>query len=246
MLALIVYWTRGDVLESGGVAMSTSVNITDIRRVGDFHRVILRAQHDNELVITRGERESLTVQGPPDIVPRIETEVRQETLVIGLSGGWLEKLGDALTTSLTRPRIRYALTVRNLSSLEVCAMASVRASNLTGERLALRFSGAGEMRLDSIDVHLLEVDLPGAARIEVTGYAAEQRIMISGPAQYDAVGLASQNVQVTLKGIAIATVWASRELDATIRGPGRVLYRGAPRIKQNITPMGSLSCLGSD
>jgi hypothetical protein len=223
--------------------MSTNLVITDTRRVSNFDRVVLRAQHENELNITQGEHEALTIQGPPDVVPRIETEVRQGTLVITMGGGWLEKLGDALTTSLTRPHIRYELTVKNLASLEVCAMASVHADSLKAEHLALRFAGMGELRIGAVDARLLEVDLPGAARIELAGYAAEQRVTVAGPAHYDAPRLESHKARVTVKGIGAATVWAAGELDVSIRGPGRVSYRGAPRVKQSIAPLGSLSCL---
>jgi hypothetical protein len=225
--------------------MNANFVITDTRRVSDFDRVVLRAQHENELIITQGEHEALTIQGPPDVVPRIETEVRQGTLVITMGGGWLEKLGDALTTSLTRPHIRYELTVKNLASLEVCAMASVHVDRLKAEHLALRFAGMGEMRIGAVDTRLLEVDLPGAARIELAGYAAEQRATVAGPAHYDAPSLESHTARVTVRGIGAATVWASGELDVSIRGPGRVSYRGTPRVKHSIAPMGSLSCLGA-
>lgn len=225
--------------------MSDNHGFADIRRVSGFDRVVLRAQHENELIITQGEQEALTVHGPADIVPRIETEVRQGTLVISMGGGLLEKLGDALTTSLTRPHIRYELAVKSLASLEVCAMASIRADSLKSEHLALRFAGVGELHIGAVDTHLLEVDLPGAARIELAGYAAQQRVTVAGPAQYDASRLESRKAQVTVKGIGAATVWAEDQLDVTIRGPGRVSYRGAPRVKHSIAPMGSLSCLGT-
>ena len=225
--------------------MNTSGSITETRMVSGFNRVFLRAQHTNELIITQGKREGLTVEGPPSIVPRLVTEVRHGTLVIGTGGDWLERLSDALTTSLTRPHIRYELTVKNLASLEVCAMASVHADSLKAEHLTLRFAGMGELRIGAVDARLLEVDLPGAARIELAGYAAEQRVTVAGPAHYDAPRLESHKAQVTVKGIGAATVWAAGELDVSIRGPGRVSYRGAPRVKHSIAPLGSLSCLGT-
>jgi hypothetical protein len=225
--------------------MSTNLVVSQIRMVRDFDRVVLKAQHENELILTQGDREALTVYAPADILPRIESDVRQGRLVIGTGGGWLEKLGDALTTSLTRPRIRYELTVRKLASLEVYAMASVYAATLKTGPLALRFNGLGEIRIDSLDTALLEVDLPGAGRIELAGYAAEQKVTVTGPGQYDAAKLESHRARVTLRGIGAITVWAVRELEVTMRGPGRVSYYGTPRIKKSLAPMASLSYLGS-
>jgi len=230
---------------NGGKRMNTDLMVSQVRMVRDFDRVVLRAQHENELILTQGDREALTVHAPADILPRIESEVRQGRLVLGTGGGWLEKLGDALTTSLTRPRIRYELTVKKLAGLEVWAMASVYAAALKSESLALRFHGLGEIRIDSLDAEFLEVDLPGAGRIELAGYVAEQRVTVSGPGRYDAAKLQSHRANVALRGIGAITVWAVRELSVTMRGPGRVSYYGTPRIKKSLAPMASLSYLGS-
>jgi Putative auto-transporter adhesin, head GIN domain len=225
--------------------MNTNLMVSQMRMVRDFDRVVLKAQHVNELILTQGDREALTVHAPADILPRIESEVRQGRLVFGTGGGWLDKLGDALTTSLTRPRIRYELTVKRLAGLEVYAIASVYAASLKANSLALRFNGMGEIRIDSLDSELLEVDLPGAGKIEVAGYVAEQRVTVSGPGHYDAAKLQSHRAKVTLRGIGAITVWAVRELEVTMRGPGRVSYYGTPRIKKSLAPMASLSYLGS-
>jgi hypothetical protein len=213
--------------------------------VRDFDRVVLKAQHENELILTQGDREALTIHAPADILPRIESEVRHGRLFLGTGGGWLEKLGDALTTSLTRPRIRYELTVKRLAGLEVYAMASVYAPAVKSASLALRFHGLGEIRIDSLDADFLDVDLPGAGRIELAGYVAEQQVTVSGPGRYDAAKLQSHRAKVTLRGVGNITVWAAKELEVTMRGPGRVSYYGTPRIKKSLAPMASLSYLGS-
>ncbi len=121
--------------------MSTDNLVAESREASNFDRVFLRDY--GELVITQGEQESLTIEAHPDILPKIKTEVRDGKLVIKISGSWLDKLGDALSTGLTGRRIKYNLTVKKLTSLETAGAVSIKASNIETDHLALRLSGVG-------------------------------------------------------------------------------------------------------
>jgi len=119
--------------------MSTGNLVTESREVSNFDRVALRDY--GELVITQGEQESLTIEAHPDILPKIKTEVRDGKLIIKIGGSWFDKLGHAISTSLTRQWIKYNLTVKKLTGLEIAGAVSVKASNIETDRLALRLSG---------------------------------------------------------------------------------------------------------
>jgi hypothetical protein len=232
------------VLEKEGVKMDTRDFITETRMVSGFNRVHLTAQHKNELIITQGDREGLTIEGPANLVPRLVTTVRHGTLSIGTGGGWLDKLSDALTTSLSRPHIRYRLDVKELVGLEISAMAWVRAATLRSGEIVIKFGGLGELRIDSLLADRLEVVQAGMGKIELSGHVAQQQVRVCGPARYNAPGLESHSAQVTVQGMGAAVVWATRELAVTIRGPGQVSYYGAPRLATSVAPMGSLVGLG--
>ncbi len=223
--------------------MSTSDVVTETREVSGFDRVALR--EFGELVITQGEEESLTIEARQDILSRLETEVKDGKLVIGSRGSWLDKLGDALATGFTRKRIRYSLTVRQLTGLEVSGAAAVRVAKIETDRLALKLSGAGDVNIESLDAQRLEVDLPGAGKISVAGRVAEQTVTLSGAGSYDAPKLESQKAKATLTGLGSATVWAVEELDATIRGLGSVSYYGTPKVRKEITGAGGVKSLGN-
>ncbi len=218
--------------------------ITETRSVSGFNRIVLKAQHENELILTQGDREGLTIEGPSCCVHRIDAEVRGGTLYIGAGGSLRERLSDALTTSLNRPRIRYRVTVRELRGLEITAMASVRAAAIEARDLDLRFRGLGQMRIDSLVADRLQAQLMGGARMELSGRVEQQSVAVGGPGQFLAPDLECRAAQVSVGGMGAATVWATRDLDVTVRGPGRVSYYGAPRVKKSIAPMGSLVCLG--
>jgi len=223
--------------------MSTGNLVTESRDVSNFDQVVLREY--GELVITQGEQESLTIEAGPDILSRIKTEVRHGRLVITIVGSWLDTLGHALTTSLTRQPIRYSLAVKQLSGLEVLGAARVKASNIETDRLALRLSGAGLIDIKSLTAESLEVDLPGMGKIDLTGQVAEQSIAITGAGNYSAPKLESKKARVDLRGVGKATVWAVEDLDANIRGLGSVEYYGTPTVSKNVSGLGSVTSLGN-
>lgn len=213
---------------------------SETRPLSHFERVVLRAQHDNELLISQGETESLTIEAPSEILERLESKVSEHTLLIELGGSWAERFQDAVTTSLTRPHIRYHLKLRKLEDLEVFAMAHVRIDQLKTPRLSLKFHGAGDINIASLQTPQLEVDQHGVGRVEIAGQATEQHIHLSGPGRYHAPKLESHKANVEVKGPGQATLWATDLLDVKIQGIGGVSYYGSPKLSEHIAPMGCL------
>lgn len=223
--------------------MSTGNLVAESREVSNFDRVALRDY--GELVITQGEEESLTIEAHPDILPKIKTEVRDGKLTIKIGGSWLDKLGDALATGLTRQWIKYNLTVKKLTGLEISGAVRVNASDIETDRLALKLTGAGQVNIEALSAEVLEIDLPGACAIKVSGKVEEQRIALSGAGSYSAPKLESSRASVDLRGAGQATVWAVEDLDVTIRGLGSVEYYGTPTVKKSISGIGTVTSLGN-
>lgn len=166
------------------------------------------------LVITRGEREALTVEAGEAILPQILTEVRDGTLVIDVR--------DVGLFRSTGP-IVYRLTVTELHAIEASGSTEVEAADLSGDTLTVRVAG-------SSDVHL-------------AGAVGHQEVTVSGSGDYRAEGLLSDVAVVDVRGSGDATVRVRETLDVTIGGSGEVRYLGAPRITQEINGSGDLTPL---
>ena len=54
------------------------------------------------------------------------------------------------------------MSVKKLTGLEIAGAASVKASDIETDRLALKLSGAGQVNIKALSAEVLEVDLPGA------------------------------------------------------------------------------------
>ncbi len=134
--------------------MSINQTVTRGRDLQEFRRLELCDPANwVDLVIESGETESLTITGPAQMVSRIETKVKKNTLTISLGGNLLDKIIDSLTTSLTRKKITYHLIVRQLDVIDLCGLIRVDTRGLETTKPLIRRIGpwAFPMRI-SIDV----------------------------------------------------------------------------------------------
>ncbi|HEB30898.1 MAG TPA: DUF2807 domain-containing protein [Spirochaetes bacterium] len=223
-------------MDKGGI-------VSETREVKGFERVVMRDY--GELVITQGEKESLTVEAEPGIIEKIRTEVRGGNLDISIGASWLRKIGHAFTSSISGSWIKYSLTVKKLTGLEVLGAARVSVTKIKTERFSLVLGGAGYIKVESLEAKQLDVDMRGAGKVELTGKASEQNIIMGGAGGYVAPKLESAKANVDLRGAGIANVWVTKDLEVTITGVGNVKYYGAPAIKQKITGLGKLTPMGS-
>lgn len=222
--------------------MNTPRCITKAIEVRDFDQIALQVNNvENVLEIKQGQRESLTIEADPELFLRIKVAVAKGQLSIQMGGSWFDKLSGALATSLGRPQIRYVVTMRNLTAVDLCGLVQARVDNFATERLQVKFGGVGHLQITGLDAQRLDVTVarPSPCRVEVSGRAGEQHVSLNGMGEYDAHGLASRKTTVALRGPGgHAVVWADDELAITVSGPGRVEYYGHPLVKKRVSPMG--------
>lgn len=217
--------------------MTGNERVIESREVGGFDRVVLSVHNMmNEIEITQGEHESLTIEAQAEILPKITSTVCGGQLVIQLDGSLLDKLRFALATSFTRQVVRYYLTVKNLAYLELVGFAHAELPELYAGSLGLKLTGAGGMTIGSLAARQVNVDLHGACRIKLSGQVEGQDVKIRGPGLYEALDLKSRRAFVSLKELGWARVWVVDRLGVKVRGLGRVEVRGTPEIKEDISP----------
>ena len=216
---------------------------TETREVSGFNQVIL--DEYGELILTQGAVPSLTIEADEDVLTRIETEVKDGVLTIGIGGTWWDRLGMAINDVLSGRKIVYQLTVVELTEVTVRGAGRVKCGELRTDRLAVRVVGAGEVTIGALSTGQLGVDMPGAGRVQLAGQATEQRVSLTGAGSYRAPQLESQKAQVRLTGVGSATVWAAQELNVTIQGVGTVEYYGSPVVQPSITGLGRLVSLSN-
>lgn len=192
-----------------------------------------------ELTLVHGDNESLTIETDDNLLPYITTTVNQGRLTISL--------GKDRSVPLLRPSrsIRYTLTVRALSVLDMSGAGTIASSKLTADQLTVRESGAGAIRIDQLTANDIAVEMSGAGKVSLSGVVAHQIVEMSGLGSYEAGSLKSQTAKVTLSGTGTATVWVQEMLDSDLSGMGTINYYGSPRTDASASGIGTLQHLGS-
>ena len=209
--------------------------VTEDIKVSNFDQVNFSTI--GELTITQGDRESLTIEAESNVMSRITTSVRGGTLYIEMKSGiW--------NVVPTKP-IKYDLTVKELTTLDLSGLGNVYAGAIDTDRLDLDVSGAGKVVIRSLTADMLKVEHTGLGQCELSGQVRRQEVVLTGASEYDAADLESEKAEVVLTGLGKATIWATETLDIELSGAGSVSYYGNPRVTQNVTGLGNVKSLGS-
>ena len=183
------------------------------------------------LLITQDGTESLTLEGEDNLLPLIRTEVQHGRLRIGL---------DELHPIRPTQPLLFHLHATTLTALDLSGAAGAQAAALTGNQIALRTSGTGQIRIDRLTAGGLTVDISGTGSVQVAGAITAQSVTISGAGHYNAAGLASRQAHITVSGAGGAVVDVAETLDVHISGAGSVTYAGQPVIRRQISGAGRL------
>jgi len=212
---------------------TVGVNRVEQREVGDFSAVSINTF--GEFIIKQGEEESLTIEGPNNLLRNIETEVVGNTLYIDSTRGIING---------SMQKIVFTLTVKNVNEVALSGAGSVRIDELNSDRLEVILTGAGSIRIDDLNTMDLTVLLNSAGSIAISGITQNQDVILSGVGSYDGGDLQSLHASVILSGAGSTELWVTDTLDVTVSGVGSVAYYGFPSVEQNISGLGSVTSRG--
>lgn len=206
---------------------------TESRQVQGFDKVELSGV--GTLTITQGSTEALTIQAEDNLLPRLRSDVEAGTLRLGPQGAAI---------SPTKP-IRYDLTVKQLTGVDVTGAADVQAASLQADQLTLKVTGAGKVDVGRLTSSgSLAVDLTGSGQVTVSGQVPRQTVTISGAGKYQAANLATQQATIDVTGAADCSVRVSDHLTVSISGAGHVAYAGSPAVDEHVAGAGSITRTG--
>src|SRR5215210_6964181 len=151
------------VLSACSVVNGSGQVATENRQVSGFTRIDLSGA--GEVTLEQGGAESLTVEADNNVLPALTSKVSDSTLKLDKKPG---------TTVRTKNPIRYRVTVKELTGVEV--------------------SGSGTVEAQRMTLQTLRVDISGSGVVNLSGSAVEQDIEVSGSGRYDAAELPSQKV----------------------------------------------------
>jgi hypothetical protein len=194
-----------------------------------------------EVFLSQGDTCDLRIEGDPELIKKVVTNVEDGVLTITYAVDVVDWTGLGWINA--ENRLRYTITVKELDQLTLGGAGVIRAERLNGDALKLNHRGLGLLNITELNVRELGVILGGLGEVRLAGHVHTQVVTLSGGGSYQAIGLCSQEADVTLTGAGSAKVWVETKLKASVSGAGNILYQGEPQVDQSVSGLGSVKPL---
>lgn len=203
-----------------------------------------RLQHRGygNLTLAQGDREELIIDAPEAIRANIQTEVKNNALIISYQANWWDWLDFGFWG---RNRVEFHLTMRDITDLDISGAGNLVCDAIHSPQLSIEHSGAGNITVTGLDLEKLKVHQQGAGNTTVKGKTNDQEVLMSGAGNYDAKDLDSHTARATLSGVGNASLWVQDTLDISMSGVGNVDYYGSPALTRHTSGVGHITSKGS-
>lgn len=199
--------------------------------------------------VSQGETQSVEIEGQQNIIDLLETDTNGDV--------WKIKFRQCVNNY---DKLNIHITVPSLNYAKISGAGDVIGQTLfdQSDRLELRISGAGNIKLDAntadlitkvtgsgdmdLNVEATSVDseITGSGNIRLQGITDMLNAEVTGSGDIKAFGLDSKDCVVKIRGAGNADVSTQNHLDVKISGSGDVRYKGNPTLSVNITGSGKV------
>lgn len=236
LLLIVVFLLSACSLPFISVVRGSGNLETETRDVSGFSKITLNGA--GQLIITQGSTESLEIQAEDNVLPKLISEVKGDTLVLGYEEHtWRRSV-------IPTEKIVYTLTVIDLTEFTFNGAGDLQMEMLETSSLELNVNGAGNIVIGSLMADDLSVTISGTGSVQIAGEVESQSINIEGAGNYQSGDLQSQTASIQVDGLGNSTLWVINSIDITINGAGSVDYYGTPNVTQDINGLGDVSNLG--
>ncbi|HEX7686256.1 MAG TPA: head GIN domain-containing protein, partial [Burkholderiaceae bacterium] len=196
----------------------------------------IQVDGSGQVRVVQGDRDEVWVPGDEATQEAVDVHRSGSRLMLTLPGGW-KFWRDSRT--LVEVRVRELHGVMLAGSADVLAPGPIATPELV-----VSVSGAGLARFDDLRADALRFDISGAGDGQLAGQVGHLRLSVSGKGKVVANELRAQTADVSISGVANASLWVVDSLRVGISGAGHVGYWGQPQVSQKISGFGGVEALG--
>jgi hypothetical protein len=186
--------------------------VTETRAVAPFERLEIADSVDVQVV--PGDGREVRVYGGEDVLDRVETDSTAGVLRVDIRDRGIvigpDPLGD----------VRVQVSASALDAVEI--------------------AGSADVELGDLDLPQLELEIEGAGEVAASGTADRLTATIQGAGDAELSELAVRTATVVVQGAGEAHVNVSERLDVKVQGAADVIYRGRPRVSEDIDGAGEV------
>jgi hypothetical protein len=210
--------------------------VSERRDVSNFHSIEI--SYPAHVLVKQGSEESLQIEAEDNLLPDLQTQVRNNTLEI------FYKTKNGKHVNPTKMPI-ITIVVKDLASVDFTSAGELTIDNLKTDTLDVSLSGAGNLKLNKIVAKALGVNLSGAGSMSASGTSDDLNLNISGFGDFKGADLRNKEARVDISGAGSATVWVDNNLNAQISGAGSISYYGSASVTKQVSGVGGINHLGN-
>jgi hypothetical protein len=202
--------------------------VEEDRQVSSFD--FIKALGSYRIFVRKDAVQSLKLVGDESILPRIETRVEGNTLIIEPERGY--SIYEKIEVHVSMPSIRgfFLPGASHVTGLEA----------FETDSLFLKIAGAGKIEME-VSANSIESVVAGAGVISLRGSAESHTVSLSGVGKLEAEDLKVKHYEIKVAGSGSCRIYVEETLRAVITGSGIIYYRGEPSIiNTTITGVGKV------
>lgn len=184
---------------------------TVTRSLSSFEKIAISGGFD-KVILKEGNTESVTIEVSGIDADKIKTEVKGNTLEIGMKhGNW------------SNFKAKITVTYKNIRELASSGSTDIVAESvIKGDEFEIATSGSGNFT-GTFDVRELEIAISGSSDMHLSGRADKQEIAISGSGDVDASALKGTEAEVAISGSGDVKTGVSGKVKTSVSGSGSVM-----------------------
>ncbi len=204
----------------------------ETRTIEAFHALDVGSVLEVKVAVVAGAKPSLKISGDDNLVPLVESVVKDGVLVLKVkdSGNISPKL--ALLAEVTTDEI---------DRVEASGAANVKVSGGGKvDRFTVEASGAAKIKVDGLETPHAVASASGASQVTLSGTAESIKVDAAGASQVEAAELKVDDADVSVSGASGAALRVSKSVEGDVSGASRLDLHGRPE-KNAVSTSGASS-----
>ncbi|QMU65905.1 MAG: DUF2807 domain-containing protein [Flavobacteriaceae bacterium] len=191
--------------------------VTETRSTSDYDGIGVGGSFD--VILVKGKEGKITLEGEENILPYIETKVKNGHLKIEFKKN---------TNIRTTRKLTVTVPFEDIKKLSLGGSGNV-ISKAVIEATDLKVSIGGSGNIEAkVSAETLKASVAGSGNIKLSGNANELKCSIAGSGDVKAYELETDTTRASIAGSGNVRVYVNTKIKASIAGSGSVYYKGKP------------------
>lgn len=204
------WWNSKKVKGNGNV-------ITKTRSIDSFDKVSVGGSFDVNLI--DGTEGKLTIEGEENLLPYIETEVKNGKLKVQFKEN---------TNIRTTRRLVITIPFEDIEAISLGGSGNVTVKKrLKADDASFSIGGSGNIT-SNVEANTVKVSIGGSGNIKLKGKTDNFKCSLAGSGSIKAYDLNASSLKASIAGSGSIQTSVSNKIKANIVGSGSVYYKGNP------------------